>query len=175
TTLFRSLRLPEPRESLGEAGVAERVVVHDDAAPGGVHHADELVDRALDRVAADVALEVGHRAGHVEESRPLVDEIRGGHWRRGPLEVRGEDEPLALGRIHDRQRDNRAERGSVDAVRERRRDGELDVGLATPGAVRALDARLAVPRLPERLAPLRLLAADHPPRNLTEHGPACVA
>src|SRR5206468_1910824 len=109
---FRPTSLSPTVRSVKSGGgprIAERVMVHDHPTPGRVDDPRELVDGALDRVAPDLALEIGHRPGDVEQRRPLLHEVRRRDGGRRTLEVRGEHEALALGWIDDREHDDRPE------------------------------------------------------------------
>src|SRR5262249_40508330 len=99
-------RFPEPGESIGETRIAERVMVHDHATPRRVENPYEPGDRSLDRVTPDLALEIGHGPGNIEKRRPLLDEVRRRDGGRRTLDVRGEHEALALGRVDDREHDD---------------------------------------------------------------------
>jgi hypothetical protein len=97
-------------------------VVQDHAAPRRLDDAQQVIDRAVDRGGAHLALDVGRRARQVQRRRPLLDEPGGGDRRQRPLHVGGEHEPLVLAIVHHREGHHVAERGALEAVRQRRRD-----------------------------------------------------
>jgi len=141
---------PEPFEPRGEGGIPQGVVVHDDPASGPVHHAQQVVDAALDRAVGQVALDVRGRPGEIEERRPLLDEPGDGDRRQRALHVGGEDEALALGAVHDGERHHVPQRRALHAVRQRRRHRQLDRRLAAPPAVGGPHGRHALQRAPQR-------------------------